>query len=519
MNFTMESRSRLSASVVNSSVAIIMQLLILISTFIMQTVFIKTLGVEYLGAKGLFTNLISFLSFAELGVGSAITYSLYKPLAENDHQSVGAVMNLFKKTYNIIGIVILFAGIFLSFFIKDIVKDGQMIPQMQLMFILFLLNTVVGYFFTYMRSLLIANQQGYIDSLNRGIFMIVLSIIQIIILLKTHNFLFFLVAQIIVTIISNISITITANKIFPYLTDHKDAKVSDEIVSYMKKNIFGTISSRVGSIIVFGTDNILISKFIGLSTVGLYSNYMLVISGISSLMNQMLSAVVSSLGNLGVTANINHQLKIFYRYLYVVAFVSYTTGITLIVMLTPFIKLWIGKSYELKFLTIVLIVLNFFIIQMRQASLNFISAHGLYWPMRWKSLIEAVFNLVVSLILIQTTTLGINAVIIGSIMNNIFINIWWEPLILFRYGFESSMKRYINMYSLYFLTFIFSAVFIYLYLNKFSMYSNGILGLFSQSILVFLSSITVFVIIFSWTKEERYFLNLVFSKIAIFRKK
>lgn len=231
----MESRSRLSASVVNSSVAMVMQVFILISTFIMQTVFIKTLGVEYLGAKGLFTNLVSFLSFAELGVGSAITYSLYKPLAENDHQSVSAVMNLFKKTYNIIGVVILFIGILLSFFIKDIVRDGQMIPHMQLMFILFLLNTVVGYFFTYMRSLLIANQQGYIDSLNRGIFMIVLSIVQIIILLTTHNFLFFLIAQIIVTIVSNVSITRTANKMFPYLTEHKNAKVSDEVVSYMKK--------------------------------------------------------------------------------------------------------------------------------------------------------------------------------------------------------------------------------------------------------------------------------------------
>lgn len=516
----MESRSRLSASVVNSSVAMVMQMLILISTFVMQTVFIKTLGVEYLGAKGLFTNLVSFLSFAELGVGAAITYSLYKPLSENDHQSVSAVMNLFKKTYDTIGFIIFFIGIFLSFFIKDMVRDGQVIPHIQLMFILFLLNTVVGYFFTYMRSLLIASQQGYIDSLNRGFFMVMLSIIQIIILLTTHNFLFFLIAQIVVTVVSNVVITKTANKMFPYLTEHKDARVSDEIVGYMKKNIFGTISSRVGSIIVFGTDNILISKFIGLSAVGLYSNYMLVISGISSLINQMLSAVVSSLGNLGVTANLDYQLKIFYRYLYVVAFISYTTGITLIVMLTPFIKLWVGKNYELQFLTLVLIVLNFFIGQMRQASLNFISSHGLYWPMRWKSLIEAMFNLVISFVLIQTTKLGINAVIIGSIMNNIFINIWWEPLILFKYGFESNMGKYIKIYSLYFLIFISSVVLlVYLYLNKFSIPSKGIVEFFYQSILVFVSSVSVFMVVFSWTKEEKYFLNLFFSKISsTFRK-
>ncbi|ORI85244.1 lipopolysaccharide biosynthesis protein [Leuconostoc lactis] len=514
----MESRSRLSASVVNSSVAMVMQILILISTFVMQTVFIKTLGVEYLGAKGLFTNLVSFLSFAELGVGAAITYSLYKPLSENDHQSVSAVMNLFKKTYNTIGFVILFTGVLLSFFIKDMVRDGQVIPHMQLMFILFLLNTVVGYFFTYMRSLLIASQQGYVDSLNRGLFIILLSVVQIFILWTTHNFLFFLTAQIIVTIVSNISITRTANKMFPYLTEHKNAKVSDEIVGYMKKNIFGTISSRIGSIIVFGTDNILISKFIGLSIVGIYSNYMLIISGISSLMNQMLSAVVSSLGNLGVTANVNHQLKIFYRYLYVVAFISYTTGITLIIVLTPFIKLWIGKGYELKFLTLILIILNYFIIQMRQASLNFISARGLYWPMRWKSLIEAAFNLLVSLILLQITNLGIDAVIIGSILNNIFVNVWWEPLILFKHGFKSSIGKYVKMYSLYFLTFIFSITIIYFYLNRISTYSKGIVELFSQSILVFITSIIIFVIIFSWTKEEKYFFNLVFSKINALRK-
>lgn len=514
----MKSRSRLSASLVNSSVAMVMQVLILFSTFIMQTVFIKTLGVEYLGAKGLFTNLVSFLSFAELGVGAAITFSLYKPLSENDHQSISAVMNLFKKTYNTIGIIILFTGVLLSFFIKDMVRDGHVIPHMQLLFILFLLNTVVGYFFTYMRSLLIANQQGYIDSLNRGLFIIILSTVQIIILLTTHNFLLFLIAQIIITIISNVSITRTANKMFPYLTEHKDAKVSEDITIYMKKNIFGTISTRIGSIIVYGTDNILISKFIGLGTVGIYSNYMLVISGVSSLINQMLTAVVSSLGNLGVTASINYQLKIFYRYLYVVAFVSYTTGLTLIVMLTPFIKIWIGDKYELYFITLVLIVLNFFVGQMRQAALNFISAHGLYWPMRWKSLIEAVFNLLVSLILIQTTTLGINAVIIGSIINNIFINIWWEPLILFKHGFKSSMKKYIKMYSLYLGTFIFSTVVVYLYLKDFDYNSRGIVDLLYQSVLVFASFVAVFVIAFAWTKEERYFLKLAFSRLTASRK-
>ncbi|MCT3076264.1 lipopolysaccharide biosynthesis protein [Leuconostoc citreum] len=506
-------KTRLKASIVNSAVAIFVQLIIIVSTFVLQTVFIKTLGAQYLGVKGLFTNLMSFLSFAELGVGSAITYSLYKPLSENDEYNVSAVMNLFRKTYNIIGLIILAAGFILSFFIKDMVRDGNLIPQMQFMFILFLLNTVVGYFFTYMRSLLIANQQGYLDSLNRGLFTVILAVIQIIILIKSHNFIFFLISQIIMTLISNLVITRTAYKNFSYLPEYKDAKVPSNVIDYMKKNIFGTISSKIGSVVVFGTDNILISKFIGLSVVGIYSNYMLVISGITSLLNQMLSAVVASLGNLGVTADVEHQYQVFNRYLYVVAFVTYTCATTLLIILNPFIGIWVGAGYQLHITTLFLIVFNFFIIQMRQASLNFISAQGLYWPMRWKSLIEALINLVLSFTLIKTTALGINGVIIGAIISNVIVNIWWEPLILFKYGFKIGMSEYFKKYISYTLVFVLSSVIIYVRLNWFTIRSESFVGICFQSIVVFFSTIMIFISCFWWTTEQKYFFNLIIVKI------
>lgn len=503
-------RSKLSIK--NASFGLISQAVILIGQFILQTVFIRSLSVSYLGANGLFTNLISFLSFAELGIGSAITFSLYKPLSVKDVVQINAIMTLFKKVYQTIGTVILFFGLILTFFIDDLVKKGQSVPHLKMLFVLYLLGTVVSYFFTYTRSLLIANQDGYINSINQLIFKILQYVLQIPILIFTHQYALYLVVIIVMNIVSNIRITQQAYKKFSYLNLNVKTQIDPEVLQRMKHNVTGTISNKIGTIVVFGTDNILISKFIGLTTVGIYSNYTLIINGLTTVLGQGFNAVISSFGNLGVTKSEEYQKDIFFNYLYLVTLVTYTISSTLYVLVQPFISFWFGKNLLLSREIVFFIILNFALTEIRQATLGFISALGLFWPMRYKAIIEAVINLVLSLVLIVHFNLGVEAVLLGTLGSTILVNIWWEPLVLFRYGFHSNLKLYSVKYCIYILVLLLTqiAIFKYSYLIHISnFFTFAIAGIF---LCIFFSSL--YMAFFFKSKENKYIWKYIIKRLG-----
>lgn len=204
-------------SLKNTSYAMLTQILSLIFKFIIQTIFIKTLGAEYLGVNGLFTNVLQMLSLAELGIGSAITYNLYKPLANNNEKEIKAYMNFYKKAYNFIGLFILIIGLCITPFLKFFIKNQSQVDNLNLIYLLFLLNTVLSYFFAYKRSIIIADQKSFLDSQNLLIKTIIQTILQVLILIFTKNYILFLVIQIACTFFSNIFISRKANKLYPYL--------------------------------------------------------------------------------------------------------------------------------------------------------------------------------------------------------------------------------------------------------------------------------------------------------------
>lgn len=447
-------KSRRAASRKNAIVAFIAQIVKLLGNFIVQTVFVKTLGARFLGANGLFTNLIVFLSFAELGIGSAFSFSLYKPLADRNNILISSIMSLYRKVYNTIGIVILFSGLVLSYFVPFLTKSNEGIEHIRFYFIMYLLSTVVSYFFTYNRSLLYADQCGYIDSINQLNFSLLRYIGQIVSLCLGSYF-GYLLSQIFANLLANLSITRLTRKHYPRLNEYTKNKVPSKIISSLKRNVIGTISSKVGSIVVNGTDNILISKFSGLLTVGLYANYSLIISGITTLMNQVLNSVISSFGNLAVTEarNKDKQVNLFFQFTYYNAFSVFFIGLVLVMLFEPFIEIWIGNNYLLSKLTVNVIVINFVLNTFRPA-LYMINAYGLFWGFRYKSVIEALFNFALSFLLVATTNLGINGVLFGTILSNLVINSWWDPLILYSGAYGKGFKKFYIIYWLYVLFFL-----------------------------------------------------------------
>lgn len=424
------------------------QIVVLVSQFLVQMFFVRELSVAYVGANGLFTNVISILSFAELGIGSALNFALYKPIMDHDEIKVRALMKLYRNAYVVIGMVILIAGALIVPFIPNLIANNDGIPNIGALFYLAVIGTAVSYFFNYARAFLIADQASWEDSKNRTIYRIIQTVAQIIILIGWQRFDLFLIVPIITTVLSNIRIARVAVKRAPYLTlkNIPSGILTKADFNNIRGNIAGSFSSRIGYVLVNGTDNILISKFIGLSVAGMYSSYLMLLQGINSILGQVHSSLIATIGSKAIKQNDQEKMTVLQVYLLINSLIVSFIGPAVIVFIQPFITVWVGHNLLLGLFTPLLLTVNFSLTQMRQPVLSMISGLGLFWEMRYKSFAEAGVNLIVSLVLLMQTSLGVNAVIIGTILSNLLVNTIWEPVILFRKGVKIKPTAYIKNY-------------------------------------------------------------------------
>ena len=445
----MKSINRTKATMLNTSFASVAQLVQLIFQFVSRTIFIHMLGVQLIGLNSLFTNILSYLNFAELGIGSAITFSLYKPLAENKWQQVSAIMRLFKRLYEIIAIVVLVGGILTTAFIPKLIKGGieELPVNVYIAFILALLNTVVSYLVTYKRTLLIADQRGYLNTLNSVGYNVAGQIFQIISLLVWKNFYIYLIIQAASMLISNLRVSKVVDRVYPLLEINTPIRVDKTVLVTLKQNISGMISSKLGGIIVNGTDNILLSMFVGLTQVGLYSNYAMITSGLTQVFNQFVSAVASSIGNLGATSKRRTKVKqIFYQYFVVSSSLALMITVGFASFSTAFVSIWLGKSVVYSALPLFVITLNFYLQSLRQSLITYTASYGLFWYARWKPIFESAINFGCSLWLVKYTSLGVSGVLIGTIISNLIVNVVWESIIVTRHAVNESFFRFIRLY-------------------------------------------------------------------------
>lgn len=442
--------SRTKASIVNSSVATIAQMIQLVAQFIGRSVFISTLGSEYLGLNGLFLNILGYLSFAELGIGSAITFSLYKPLNDQDIVQVSAILKLFKRLYQYIALVVLVSGIVVAPFVPDLIggsKSGIHV-NISIAFLLALSNTVLSYFTTYKRTLLIADQKGYVNSINTVGFNVAGQILQIIQLILWKNFYMYLFIQAFMMLSSNVRVSKVVDRMYPELSLKNASTVEQTTIKFLKKNIVGMISSKLGGILVTGTDNILLSYYVGLVSVGMYSNYLMIINGLNLVINQLISAVSASVGSLGVSgASKDHQEKVFYGYFMITFLICTTVSVGFAGFASAFVNIWVSKKMVYTFLPLTIISLNFFLQGLRQSIINYTNAYGLYWYERWKTLFEASLNFIISWWLVKYTTLSVSGVLIGTICSNLFVNYLWESHIVLKYGLKIPERRFLRLYA------------------------------------------------------------------------
>lgn len=436
--------NRISSSVRNAKYGVLGQLIYFITNFVVRTFFVRYLSVEYLGLNGLFTNILSILSLAELGVGSAIIFSLYEPLAKNEIPRLKALMRVFRTAYLGIGIWMIAVGLLLSPFLGLFIKELPNIPNIKLIYMLFVANSAITYFFSYKRALIVADQKKYIDSIYQFAASSISGILQILLLVLTQNYILFLSIKFITTILENYLISLKADQYYPFLKKYGGEKLKVKDKSNIIKNIKAMLFHRIGGTVVFGTDNLLMSKFVGIVSVGIYSNYILITGALNSLINILFQSITASIGNLNVTDDKDRLQSVFMSIDFICFWIYGFSSIALINLLNPFIELWLGRQYLFQFPIVLLITVNFYIQGQRSSVLAFRDALGLFWNDRYKPLLESFINLVASYILV--IRLGVIGVLIGTLISTLSTAFWIEPLILYKYGFSTSVQKYFIVY-------------------------------------------------------------------------
>lgn len=501
---------RVENSVKNLTMSWIGYVLKLGLTFVSRVIFIRILNQEYLGINGLFSNVIALLSLAELGIGSAIIFSLYKPIHENDIKDITAIMQFYKKVYTAIGVIIGVIGISLMPFLNIFIKSMPNIPNLKLIYALYVFNTAVSYFFVYKSAFITANQKDYIVTLNNNIFNLLAIAFQIGILILTKSFIFYLSIQIAFTFAGNVTIAHIANKMYPFLKTRDKVKLDANIYHDIIKNTGALVLHKIGGVLVFCTDNIVLAKIVGLISVGLYSNYSMVINALEGIMSQVFIAISASVGDLGITNDSKKKIDIFYIALFTDFWMYSFVSSSLVVLFNPFIKLWVGSKYMFNMSIVLILILNFYIRGMRNSVLTFKDGFGLFWYNRYMPIGECIINLGTSIMLAKMY--GTIGVFIGTTISSITTCLWIEPRVLYKYGFKTSIKSYAVRYIMYFiLTCVIS--FITYMLSNF-VHGDTLITFIIRLFICLVIPNVIIIIIFNRTKEFKYLYN-IFIKLVI----
>ena len=445
----MGEKSRTEYSAINTTVALISRIIAILMGFVTRVVFTHVLNENYVGINGLFTDILNVLSLTELGVGTAITYALYRPIAQKDIKQQQQLMRMYQNFYRATALCVTVVGLALIPFMDVLMKNRPDVDHLILIYLLYLANSVLSYLLVYKRTLIDAHQMNYIVLVYQTIFLLIQDVCQIIVLLVTRNFILFLSIYIICTVLSNIAISWKADKLFPYLKELCHEKMGREEKKSIYRNIRAMMMHKIGNVIVNNTDNLLISSFVGVVSVGIYSNYYLVIGSVRQVLDQIFQGITASVGNLGATEDSDAIKNVFDIAFFIGQWLYGFTAICLFELLNPFVEIAFGKNYLFTKEIVLILCINFFINGTRKAALTFRDSMGLFWFDRYKAIVEAVLNLVISLVLVSK--FGTFGVFAGTFISTMLTSVWVEPYIIYKYRLKRPVSEFFKTYAYYML--------------------------------------------------------------------
>lgn len=500
---------RTKNSLKNVFSSIFSNILNIVFGLIAQMIFIKELGSEYLGLNGLFNNIISMLGIAELGIGSAIVYNLYKPIAENNEKLIVQLMSFYKKCYHTIFLVVLTLGLALFPLLKYIIDFSSVTIDVNIyiIYFLFLFDSCMSYLMSYKRSILYANQKNYIINVIHMLYLAIMNTFQIMFLMLFKNYYLYLLIKLIMRLLENILITIVSNKLYPFLVNSKikdklEKNVVDDIITKVKGSFF----HKIGSFVIFGTDNIIISKYLGLVTVGLYSNYTLIINSVQSVFSQVISSTTASIGNLLVTESTEKYFDVFKKIRFINFWIASFSSTSILVIMDSFIAFWIGKNYILPTSILIVLVIIYYFNLSRSTYSVFKDAAGIQYEDRYIPIFESVLNIFFSIFLVKR--IGLIGVFLGTVISGTVIWLYSFPKYIYKKIFKRNYTQYIVETLGYFCTFIIIA-FITLLLSKIVIVKNILLSLLINMLICSIVPNLIIIIFYFKSENFRYCLNFL----------
>lgn len=421
--------------------------------FFSRTAILYVLGAKYLGLSSLFSSILSFLSLAELGVGGAMVFSMYKPIAENDNATICALLNLYRKYYRVIGLVIFGIGMLLMPFLPRLIHDS--IPSdinLYVLYLIYLINTCLSYWlFAYKNSVIQAYQRYDVNSKIGSILAPVSYVFMLGALFITKNYYAYVIWLPIFTIIENVAKLIYVNRHYPRLKP--EGNISPALKASITKKVKALIGTKLNTVVLNAADNIVMAAFLGLTAITMYGNYYYIMSSVVGFLSICYASMTAGLGNCIATETVEKNYGDFMRFSFMNAWLVGWCAICLLCLYQPFMHIWVGEELMFSFPIVIEFVIYFYIYQLRKIPVVYKDAAGIWWEDRFRPYVCMVVNLVLNIILVQV--IGVSGIILSTVFS-LAISIPWENYTIFKYVFGKNSKEYYKKMFCYMLTTIIS---------------------------------------------------------------
>lgn len=508
----LKKHSRTQNTIRNITTGFLGQMLSILFRFATRTVFIKTFGSAYLGINGLFADILSMLSLAELGIDTALNYKLYKPLASGDERRVRSIMKFYKRAYTVVGLVVFFAGLLIIPLLPVLIRDYRYLEPLginaEIVFFMYLLQSATSYLFFASRSAIIkADQRQYVLNVAGYLITLITSVLQIVVMFVFKNYILYIGVLVGVSIIQNYIYAIIAKRSYPYAFIKDKESLSKEEIKETFKDLGALFIYKVNSVVLKATDNIVLSSFIGLSIVGLYSNYLMLLATIYSLLAKIYDSAKASLGNLFAIETTSKKYD-FFEVMNFLSIILYgTAGVGFAVVANELIECWIGPTYVIAYPFSVLIGIEIIFHGIKANLGQIINVTGAFRQLWFRPLIGTVINLIVSILLVNFC--GIYGVIIGTIVADFSANFLLDPRIIYKVSFSGyrTVSNYYKKNLLYFAILLAVYCFDYYICNSISI--NG--GWFSVAIHIIICGCSVpcgMIVLFNKQHECQFIISL-----------
>jgi O-antigen/teichoic acid export membrane protein len=510
----MAAESRVKKSLLNARVNLIFYFLSLILSFFSRKIFLDTLGADFVGLTGTLYNLLAFLNLAELGIGSAIGYVLYKPLYDHDENKICEIIAVFGYLYRWIGLIILGLGCVLACFLPLIFPEtGFDYGIIYFAYFSFLASSLIGYFANYKQTLLGADQRNYVVTAYFQTATIVKTLIQLASAYYTGSYYLWVAIELIFGILYSFILNWKINQVYPWLrSEVKQGKELfrkyPEVMKYTKQ----LFVHKMGEFAQFQITPFIIYAYTSLKTVAYYGNYSLIVSKIIFLLLTFLGSTNASIGNLVAEGNLIKVKKIFWELFSIRMFIIGLVFIALFYLLEPFIVLWLGKEYILDFSVFSLIIVSTCIGLMRRTCEQFLFAYGLFRDV-YAPVIEFILTVVISIICGYFW--GFAGVLLGGIISSFLVYLIWKPYFLFHNAFKNSYFMYWIQFCLHAILIMTPVFIIYRWIIPYisiNPYSNFFAWIFYALTVVGSYTVATFILMYIFSQGMRDFANRLFAK-------